>query len=169
MEGEKRIKKMTQNKRNKRKNKKKKRMRKDKEKRKTKSSVFFLRFHFHFCSQLFLSSHFFGLIFFQKVWLGGARTEIQNKNNQVVEDLLKKADQDVPLKMRATVLVDLARYQEYIHNLDEARKILEQVCFCFLLSFSSLQRKILDKFFLFVSFSLFVSFLFPFENEITVG
>ena len=61
-----------------------------------------------------------------KVWLGGARTELNCDNIGTARQLLDRALAEVPCKTRAVVLLECARLEEYAGNLDQARAILKR-------------------------------------------
>lgn len=61
-----------------------------------------------------------------KVWLGGARTELNSNNLPIARKLLKRSFEEVPLKMRAMVLLECSRLEEYAGHVDRARKILKK-------------------------------------------
>lgn len=61
-----------------------------------------------------------------KVWLGGSRTELNNDNIIVARKLLARALKEVPTKMRAMVLLECSRLEEYAGNVEKARKILSK-------------------------------------------
>ncbi len=50
-----------------------------------------------------------------KVWLGGSRTELNNDNIPVARKLLARALKEVPTKMKAMVLLECSRLEEYPH------------------------------------------------------
>jgi len=60
-----------------------------------------------------------------KVWLAGARTELE-VNLEKAHQLVKRALNDVPEKSKAQVLLEMARLEEFNHNVDEAREILQR-------------------------------------------
>lgn len=49
-----------------------------------------------------------------KVWLGGSRTELNNDNIAVARKLLARSLKEVPTKMRAMVLLECSRLEEYL-------------------------------------------------------
>mmetsp|Transcript_30586 Transcript_30586/g.42193 ORF Transcript_30586/g.42193 Transcript_30586/m.42193 type:complete len:1186 (+) Transcript_30586:404-3961(+) len=59
-----------------------------------------------------------------KVWLAGARTEINFGHIQIGRRLLRRALKEVPQKMRAFVLMEVARLEEYAGRISLARQIL---------------------------------------------
>jgi len=61
-----------------------------------------------------------------KIWLGGARTELQENNYDISRKLLIRAHQEVPEKMKATVLIEMSRLEEYLGNVDQARYYLRK-------------------------------------------
>eukprot|EP01128_Nolandella_sp_AFSM9_P001820 TRINITY_DN12228_c0_g1_i1.p1 TRINITY_DN12228_c0_g1~~TRINITY_DN12228_c0_g1_i1.p1 ORF type:complete len:1218 (-),score=268.97 TRINITY_DN12228_c0_g1_i1:495-4148(-) len=61
-----------------------------------------------------------------KIWLGGARTEIKSNNIAAARRLLLRAHSVVPPKMRATVLIECARFEEITGNIDGARHVLRK-------------------------------------------
>jgi len=58
-----------------------------------------------------------------KVWLGGARTELHKGN---VDAAIFRALQNVPSKMKATALLECARFEEFLGDLEDARYILRK-------------------------------------------
>lgn len=54
----------------------------------------------------------------------GARTELGADCIDTARKLITRALQEVPMKMRPTVLLDKSRLEEYAGNIDAARKIL---------------------------------------------
>uniref|UniRef100_A0A6B2KYS8 Pre-mRNA-splicing factor Syf1/CRNKL1-like C-terminal HAT-repeats domain-containing protein n=1 Tax=Arcella intermedia TaxID=1963864 RepID=A0A6B2KYS8_9EUKA len=61
-----------------------------------------------------------------KVWLGGARTELHKGNIDASRKLLFRALQNVPSKMKATALLECARFEEFLGDLEDARYILRK-------------------------------------------
>jgi len=61
-----------------------------------------------------------------KIWLGGARTELHKGNIDAARKLLIRALQNVPSKMKATALLECARFEEFLNDLDHARYILKK-------------------------------------------
>jgi len=59
-----------------------------------------------------------------KVWMQGAKTELQHGNVPIARMLLKRALDEVPIKMRAMVLLDYSRLEEFAGKPDRARHIL---------------------------------------------
>lgn len=61
-----------------------------------------------------------------KVWLGGARSELNQDNISVARKLLDRSLESVPTKMKATVLLEYSRLEEFAGNFKEARCILDK-------------------------------------------
>eukprot|EP00727_Mastigamoeba_balamuthi_P003041 m51a1_g12734 hypothetical protein (518) ;mRNA; f:189-1970 len=61
-----------------------------------------------------------------KVWLAGARMELVAERPETSRALLKRALREVPAKMRPVVLLELSRLDEYLGNVDAARRVLDE-------------------------------------------
>eukprot|EP01125_Pyxidicula_operculata_P020859 TRINITY_DN7835_c0_g1_i2.p1 TRINITY_DN7835_c0_g1~~TRINITY_DN7835_c0_g1_i2.p1 ORF type:complete len:910 (+),score=161.15 TRINITY_DN7835_c0_g1_i2:140-2869(+) len=61
-----------------------------------------------------------------KIWLGGARTELHRNNIDAARKLLVRALQTVPAKMKATALLECARFEEFLGYLNDARYVLQK-------------------------------------------
>jgi tetratricopeptide (TPR) repeat protein len=61
-----------------------------------------------------------------KVWMAASRTELNANNVTVAKQLLNRALEEVPNKTRAVVLIECARLEEFIGNLDKAREFLKR-------------------------------------------
>jgi tetratricopeptide (TPR) repeat protein len=61
-----------------------------------------------------------------KCWLLGSRIELNCKNYTKSKELLIRALQEVPIKQKSIVLIELAKYEEYMGNLSNARKYLKE-------------------------------------------
>jgi len=80
-----------------------------------------------------------------KVWLHGARIELNAGHLRTARRLLFQAMKLVPAKAQHTVLLEYARFEEFLGNIDKARYILQKakketkyewkVCFYFCFTF----------------------------------
>ncbi|KAH3742652.1 pre-mRNA splicing factor [Pelomyxa schiedti] len=59
-----------------------------------------------------------------KVWLGGARTELAAQNTVTSRMLVERAIACAPVKMKASILIDRARIDEFIGDVNSARQQL---------------------------------------------